>query len=109
SLESRAVPVPFEGELDLTTRSLVMRAPVARRGTPPGWQPSEPHTESRGADSMLLDPVLRRLNDLRSSDPRTVGAALAEWEVSDPLVSTQICLLLAKEEHAALAHTALMR
>jgi hypothetical protein len=53
--------------------------------------------------------VLHRLAALRSPDVRQVHAALAGCDVSDPLVATQVCLLLAREEHAALAHTVLFR
>jgi hypothetical protein len=52
---------------------------------------------------------LQVLAALRSPDARQVHPALMACNVSDPLVATQVCLLLGKPEHAALAHTALLR
>jgi hypothetical protein len=53
------------------------------------------------------DPVLDRLAALRSSDPRSVQWGLWAGDLSDPLVATQVCLLLGNHEHAKWADAAL--
>lgn len=99
SLESRAVSLNLDSALDLTTRSLVMRAPTIRAGATELWRAAP---SDQGADA-----VLERLAALRSSDSRMVHAALRAGDVSDPLVATQVCLLLGRDKHAASAHAAL--
>jgi hypothetical protein len=99
SLESRAVSLNVDSALDLTTRSFVMRAPTFRAGATELWKVAP---SNQGADA-----VLERLAALRSSDPRVVHAALRAGDVSDPLVATQVCLLLGRDKLAASAHAAL--
>jgi hypothetical protein len=101
SLESRAVQLSAPSEMDLTTRSLVMRVPVARAALA--------FSESGTAERIRQDLVLRKLMALRSDDLREVHAALAGSDVSDPVVATQVCMLLGREEHAPLARTVLLR
>lgn len=109
SLESRAVQLPNDGELDLTTRSLLLRSPAGRAGAPPLWRSPAGQADPDAAGWADEDPVLQRLIALRSSDARKVHAALAGCDVSDPLVATQVGLLLGREEHAPMAYTALLR
>jgi AAA family ATP:ADP antiporter len=90
SLQSRAVELNVDTGLDLTTRSLVLRPPIVR--------PRPARVEEPGQDG-----ILRRVTELRSSDPGVVHAALAEGDVVDPLVAAQVCLLMARPEHAVLA------
>ena len=108
SLESHAVQLSFDGGMDLTTRSLIVRPPPVRAGI----TLQQPHRSSAGGDAAELsrhDPVLRQLNLLRSSDARTVHAALVACDVSDPLVAAQVCLLLGQDEHASRAQKTLLR
>jgi hypothetical protein len=76
-----------------------MRAPTFRAGATELWKVAP---SNQGADA-----VLERLAALRSSDPRVVHAALRAGDVSDPLVATQVCLLLGRDKLAASAHAAL--
>jgi AAA family ATP:ADP antiporter len=107
SLEARAVRLSLDTDMDLTTRSLVGTPPprtaVAARRNAPVNSDDESSTEP-----LQLDPVLRQLAALRSSDARTVHAALAACDLSDPLVAVQVCLLLGRDEHALRAHRALL-
>jgi AAA family ATP:ADP antiporter len=103
SLESHAVQLNFDAEMDLTTRSLIMR-PQARALAAGGRS-----VPAHANDADAGDEVLRQLTALRSSDARTVHAALAHCDVSDPLIAAQVCLLLGREEHAPRAYQALAR
>jgi AAA family ATP:ADP antiporter len=99
SLEAQAVELNLDSNLDLTTRSLVMRSPSMRLGAsmfrgPAAFVPGE-------------DDILDRLAALRSSEPRCVQAALRAGDVLDPVVAAQVCLLLGRNEYASLAHAAL--
>jgi hypothetical protein len=102
SLESQAVKLNLGSDLDLTTRSLVMRAPTMRAGATELWK--APAVSAAGEDSLL-----QRLAALRSSDPRIVHSALRAGDVSDPVLAAQVCLLLCHDHHAALAYTVLAR
>jgi ATP/ADP translocase len=102
SLESRAVQLPTESDMDLTTRSLVLRVPSARSLRLPLA------AEANSTGIFRADSTLQRLSALRSSDLLQVHAALTKGDVSDPLIATQVCLLLGRDEHALLAHTALV-
>jgi len=109
SLESRAVQLNFESDMDLTTRSLVLHSPLVRAGATEVWRSP---ASAGGEDATGLfrqDAILRRLTALRSSDVRQVHAALTGCAVSDRLVAAQVCLLLGREEHALLAPAALFR
>jgi hypothetical protein len=90
SLESRAVELRIDSELDLTTRSVVFRPPPAR----PASAPTAPAAR---------DAVVERFAGLRSSDPAAVHAALSQREPPEAPIAAQICLLLASPEHAMLA------
>ena len=82
-------------DLDLTTRSLVIRAP-AMRLAPGGLAPSADSGAETSASAILRqDAILARLSALRSSELVTVHGALHNCDVSDPLIATQVCLLLA--------------
>jgi hypothetical protein len=109
SLESRAVQLNFESDMDLTTRSLVLRAPMARERATQMWRPPISCSEGNVIEGIGQDPVLQRLSALRSSDIGQVHAALTGCDVSDRLIATQVCLLLGREEHALLAHAALFQ
>lgn len=101
SLESRAVQLSAPDELDLTTRSLVMRATPVRAAPP---RPDYGVTQQ-----LPSDPVLRMLGVLRSGDVRQVHAALIHCDISDPLLAAQVCMLLGRDEHAPLANALLVR
>jgi hypothetical protein len=73
------------------------------------WRSPAAQMDLGATGSAGQDSVLQRLSALRSSDARQVHAALAGCDVSDPLVATQVCLLLGREEHAPMAYTALFR
>ena len=88
SLESRAVQLSFDTDMDLTNRSLVMRPPARALATARGTVPNDPSDASAG------DEVLRELTARRSSDARAVQTALARCDVSDPLVAAPVCLLV---------------
>jgi hypothetical protein len=103
SLVKREVQLnPDDSDLDLTTRSLVMQSaiiPVSVRQTQP-----------EGTKSPVQeDPVLKKLQELRSSDPFIVQYALGTCNVADPLIATQVCLLLGRNEYAVLANTLLQK
>jgi hypothetical protein len=100
SLQSQVVRLNLESDLDLTTLSLVTRAPTTyARAT----QLVAPVPPVPGED-VILDQVAA----LRSPDPRRVTASLRVGNVSDPLVATQVCLLLGRNDHAQAAHAALV-
>ena len=112
SLESRAVQVTPDEDLDLTTRSLVRRSPFVRPAAAQMWRSPAPQAEGSPlppSAPAVTDPVLERLGALRSGSVRQVHLALAEVDGSDPLLALQACLLLGRDEHALLAHTALLR
>ncbi len=90
SLQTRAVELNVDTDMDLTTRSLVLRPPPKRRTPPPVDEPES-------------DSVLRTLTALRSSEPQQIQAALADADVSDTLVAAQVCLLLGSPEHGVIA------
>lgn len=107
SLESRVVEVEMDSNLDLTTRSLVIKrsgTQFVSRGT------SSPRAPSDVGGTMLFrtDPVLRQLSGLRSDDVPQVRANLDGCDVSDPLIATQVCMLLGRDEYARLAQAALV-
>jgi hypothetical protein len=102
------VQLSGEEEMDLTTRSLVMRAPLPRPAASHLDGPPDAAEEDRSSPSQD-DAVLRRLSELRSSDPGTAHAALARFDGSDPLVTAQVCLLLGCDEHARWAQQAILR
>jgi hypothetical protein len=100
SLEAQAVHLDLDSDLDLTTRSLVIRPPTIRAGTTQLWGSAAP--------SLGNDAVLERLSVLRSPDLRCVRFGLASADVSDPLLAAQVCLLLGREELAPFAYAALV-
>jgi hypothetical protein len=108
SLMSQAVQINPDAELDLTTRSLVLRTAMipAAQSYPPNLTGSAPQSIGETA---AADPVVRKLIELRSSDPARVQEALLMCDVSDPLVATQVCLLLGQNEYALMAHGALFQ
>jgi ATP/ADP translocase len=102
SLESRAVQLHIDADMDLTTKAAVISVEgMAAAGAEPGSGEDVPELFNR-------DPVLKRLSALRSSDLKQVNAALTDCDASDPLVATEVCLLLGRDEHAFLAHAALV-
>jgi ATP:ADP antiporter, AAA family len=101
SLEARAVQLSLDSDLDLTTRTVMMRAPTIRAGLTETWR--EPSLPATGEDA-----VLERLAALRSSDPRRVQSALRTADLSDPLLAAQVCLLLQNSQFAPWAQSALM-
>jgi hypothetical protein len=107
SLESRAVQLNLEGDLDLTTKSLIIRAPSLRSTGTQVWKESPAAGQEGTPDWLNRDPVLTRLSSLRSADVWQVHAALTSCDLSDPLVAMQVCLLLGRDEHALLAQAAL--
>jgi len=100
SLESRAVQLNIDSDMDLTTKSLLISVPGMAAATPDAGSPAV-------SELLARDPVLARLSALRSSDASQVHAALAKCDATDPLVATQVCLLLGRDEHAFLAHAVL--
>ena len=108
SLEARAVQLDPESDMDLTTKSLVMRVPALGGAGNRVWMaPALPDDE--GEPGLFnQDPILSRLSALRSTEVWQVHAALTSCDLSDPLVATQVCLLLGREEHALLAQAALV-
>jgi AAA family ATP:ADP antiporter len=109
SLESRAVQLSFDTDLDLTTRSLVVRAPLPCAPAASRLIAPADSAEERAAEPSPRDAVLRQLSELRSSDVRTAHAALARCDAPDPLVMAQVCLLLGRKEHALRAQQTLLR
>jgi len=108
SLESRAVQLDLEGDMDLTTKSLVMRVPSLRSAGTQVWRAPALPGEEGAPEPFNQDPILRRLSALRSADVWQVHAALTSCDFSDQLVATQVCLLLGRDEHALLAQAALI-
>jgi len=99
SLEAQAVKLNLESDLDLTTRSLVMRAPTMRTRVTELWTPARSVPGS--------DTTLERLSALRSADVRLVHSALRTADLSDVVVAAQVCLLLGSNDHAESACAAL--
>jgi hypothetical protein len=107
SLESRVVEVPMDSDLDLTTRSLVIPSAGSRVTTGGTSRPQASFDDIGGTVLFRRDPVLRRLSALRSNDVVQVRALLDDCDVSDPLIATQVCLLLGRDEYARLAQAAI--
>lgn len=101
NLVGRAVQLTPDSDMDLTTRSLVLRTGV--------FQPAAGSTSSTAADPPVasLDPAMRCLAELRSTDLRRVQEALATCDIANPLIATQVCQLLGHDGVAPLANAAL--
>ena len=103
SLRDRAVELNLEEVRDHTTRATLMRSM-------PEWQPGfRPRTEAREEKlPASLDPVLGRIAELRSGDPRRVRKALQEAPLETPLAAHVIPLLawdpVAEDAQRALRH-----
>src|SRR4051794_32984355 len=95
SLESRAVELSVDTDMDLTTRSLVVRPP-ARAAVAAQVHPVH-LSEGSAAELLEQDTTLRQIAALRSPDAKTVHAALFGCDISDPLVAVQVCLLLGRD------------
>jgi ATP:ADP antiporter, AAA family len=104
SLISRAVSLKPDSDMDLTTRTLIFKAGTIPRAED---RPSGGRAESGAREGFGDDAVLSKLRDLRSADPMRVQEALTGCDVSDPLIATQVCLLLGNDQFALLAHAAL--
>ena len=111
SLVSRAVHISLDSDMDLTTKSLVLRTGVLP--LPGKWPPDAgsetPRTDEAAIKAISTDPVLNILVELRSTDPGQVQTALISCDASDPVIAAQVCLLLGNSEYALLAHSALFR
>ncbi|HYV63863.1 MAG TPA: hypothetical protein VE958_14360, partial [Bryobacteraceae bacterium] len=87
---------------DEVTRSIVLRSgSISGLDTAPRAPDASPiHT---------ADVTLRRLAELRSSDPLRARAALVSIDLREPVLVTQVIELLGRDETARAAHDALSR
>ena len=103
SLRDRAVELNLEEVEDHTTRATLMR-------TMPEWQAGlRPRAEAREEEPPApLDPVLGRITELRSGDPKRVRKALEQAPLEAPLAA-HVIPLLAWDDVAEDAQRALRR
>jgi len=93
---------PEEAE-DPVTRSIVLRSSGSTTAAEAGQHPVGVHPMH------TADVTLRRLAELRSTDPMRVRAALHAVDLRDPLLVPQVIELLGRDETARAAHDSLSR
>jgi hypothetical protein len=93
---------PEEAE-DPVTRSIVLRSGSSISGLEAGRLAPDAHPTHQA------DVTLRRLAELRSSDPLRARAALHAIDLRDPLLIPQVIELLGRDETARAAHDVLAR
>jgi hypothetical protein len=107
-LTRQTVVIAPEDTEDFLTRSVVMRTNSSVSVT--GSDFRMPSGEAVSPAVALTDPTLRRLAELRSSDPKRVRAALQRvTDPLDPQLVPQIIDLLERDDVARLAHDLLTK
>jgi hypothetical protein len=101
-LSRQTVVIKPEEVQDEITRSIILRSASSLSGL------EVPGAEG-GAGGHVTDAVLRRLAELRSSDPLRARAALVGIDLREPLFVPQVIALLGRDETARAAHDALSR
>ena len=109
SLLNRALEIDLSDVQDLTTRTTMFRAlgPAGRAASASG-EPREPATGARDRiREWIHDPEMRKISDLRSRDPERVIAVLNDHEGISAALVPHIIPLLAWNDFADDAVTAL--
>lgn len=105
-LVNHTVAITPDQAEDSVTHSVLLKtmASMATRGG--GMLTAE---AGAAAASPITDPVLRRLAELRSGDPRRITAALQKPDTLEPIVVPQVVELLDRDDVAQNAYLALVR
>lgn len=102
-LMRQTVTIRPEDAEDAVTRSIVLRSSSSISGLEAGRPAPDAHPIHPS------DVTLRRLAELRSSDPLRARAALHAIDLRDPLLIPQVIELLGRDETARAAHDVLAR
>ncbi len=102
-LARQTVTISPEEAEDPVTRSIVLRSSASMAGAEGGQHASEGHSIHPA------DVTLRRLAELRSTDPLRAKAALHAIDLRDPLLVAPVIELLGRDETARAAHDVLSR
>ncbi len=104
SLMHRAVDLDMDEVQDTTTRTVLLSGTGALRAVPAPDRAAEP-----AHPPLPLEPLLRKLADLRSGKPELVRAVLVSMDHLDPLLTQQVVMLLGWDETARLARAVLIK